>query len=183
MAETEVWKIFAGLGVPGLALGVLYMLFRAFDWKLPEVHKAWVGPLLLVFMLIVGGIVVFALHLWSPTTNNPNSSPSSQPHDYGISEDRIVTIMEEYAVTKSALSRFFQELGKGNIPPESVPRELEEFAKQYKDMRDQIQSATATTPSQVAIKNRALSALEEGDLKEAQKQYKLLPLTGLRVIQ
>lgn len=70
MPEIELWKVFASLGVPGLALGVLYMLFKAFDWKLPQVPKVWVGPLMLVFMLIVGGIVFFALHKFGPNNEN-----------------------------------------------------------------------------------------------------------------
>jgi hypothetical protein len=74
----EIWKVFASLGVPGLALGILYLLFRRFHWKLPSVPQAWIGPLLLLFMFIVGGIVVYALTLWRPEYSaNSGSSDTS----------------------------------------------------------------------------------------------------------
>lgn len=76
--EVEIWKVFTSLGVPGLALGILYLLFRSFEWKLPAIPRAWVGPVLVLFMIIVGGIVFYALTLWSPSQSS-NFSDSTDP--------------------------------------------------------------------------------------------------------
>ena len=82
----ELWRVFAGLGVPGVALGVLYFLFRKFDWRLPQVPRVWVGPLLLAFMLIVGGVTIAALYIFSALGESregieqePNNTPEVDP--------------------------------------------------------------------------------------------------------
>lgn len=64
------WKIITILGVPGLALGVFYMLFKLFNFKVSKISVAWSGPLALVFLIIVGGITAYALKLYAPTKEN-----------------------------------------------------------------------------------------------------------------
>lgn len=64
--ELTAWRAFVSLGVPGLALGILYMLFRRFHWQFPEVPRVWVGPIIVLFMAITGGIVYTALENWAP---------------------------------------------------------------------------------------------------------------------
>jgi hypothetical protein len=66
LATIEPWKIFASLGVPGLALGVFYMLFRTFKFPMPAVPKNWVGPIVVLFMLLIAGITLFALQKFAP---------------------------------------------------------------------------------------------------------------------
>lgn len=61
MPELDVWKLFASLGVPGLALGVYYMLFRQFKWEFPKVPRIWVGPIIVLFMVLTAAIVYTAL--------------------------------------------------------------------------------------------------------------------------
>jgi hypothetical protein len=65
--ENKIWKIFASLGIPGLALGVFYMLFRTFNWRFPEVPSGWVGPIIVLFMVLTSGIVFYALNCWAPS--------------------------------------------------------------------------------------------------------------------
>jgi len=48
MPEVAIWKVFVSLGVPGVALGVFYMLFRKFHWTFPAVPKSWVGPIIVL---------------------------------------------------------------------------------------------------------------------------------------
>lgn len=79
--DLEIWKIFTSLGVPGLALGVFYMLFRSFEWKFPAVPKVWVGPLILLFMLLVGSITFYALTLWAPQRQNAVSLDEKINHN------------------------------------------------------------------------------------------------------
>lgn len=64
--EIGLWKIFLSLGIPGLALGVFYMLFRSFKWKFPNLPRTWVAPILILFMILSSSLVLFTLYFWSP---------------------------------------------------------------------------------------------------------------------
>jgi|TARA_Y100001001_G_scaffold134190_1_gene134674 hypothetical protein len=57
------------LGVPGVSLGVFYLLFKSFGFSFPQVPEGWVGPIVVLFMLIVGGITFYALRLWRPSVS------------------------------------------------------------------------------------------------------------------
>jgi hypothetical protein len=59
------------LGVPGLALGVFYMLFRTFKFPMPAVSKNWVGPIVVLFMLLIAGITLFALQKFAHGPSEP----------------------------------------------------------------------------------------------------------------
>ena len=72
--EETMWRLFVSLGVPGLALGVLYMLFRQFKWQFPRVPHGWVGPIITLFILVVGVLVYSALYFWA-LVRNSDSSP------------------------------------------------------------------------------------------------------------
>lgn len=68
MPEIDLWKVFASLGVPGIVLGVFYILFRKFNWKFPQVPKKWVGPLIVLFMVLIAGVTFYGLILWAPSS-------------------------------------------------------------------------------------------------------------------
>ncbi len=70
-AAIEPWKIFASLGVPGLALGVFYMLFRTFKFSIPAVPKNYAGSIVVLFMLLIAGITFFALQKFAPGPSEP----------------------------------------------------------------------------------------------------------------
>jgi len=63
-----VWKIFVSLGVPGLALGVFYALFRVFSWDLSALSPITQVGLVILFMLIVAFITLMALRMWRPSS-------------------------------------------------------------------------------------------------------------------
>lgn len=73
MFGVELWKLFVSLGVPGAALLIFYFLFKGFNWKFPSVPRMWVGPIVVLFMVLTASIVFYALTLWAPT-GDPNSS-------------------------------------------------------------------------------------------------------------
>ena len=64
--ESKLFKMFVSLGVPGLALGVFYMLFKKFDWNFTNVPPEWVGPIIILFMILTTGIIFYTLSLWKP---------------------------------------------------------------------------------------------------------------------
>src|SRR5207249_1229940 len=66
IGESRILSVLVSLGVPGVALGILYLLFRSFHWEFAQVPETWVAPIVILFMLIVGGIVFYALTLWRP---------------------------------------------------------------------------------------------------------------------
>lgn len=66
MTKIEFWEIVVSLGVPGLAIGVLYALFRGFNWKISRIPQRYAGPLAILFMALVAAVTVYALHLWAP---------------------------------------------------------------------------------------------------------------------
>ncbi len=70
MPKISLFQIFASLGIPGLALGIFYMLFKGFRWKFPAVPKQWVGPTIVIFIIVTGGIILTTLILWAPNPNN-----------------------------------------------------------------------------------------------------------------
>jgi hypothetical protein len=95
MPDIELWKVFVSLGVPGLALGVFYFLFRTFNWRFPNVPKVWVGPLVLVFIVVTAGLIVYSLSLWAPRSSrssvvineNANISGNIAGRDIGTGSD------------------------------------------------------------------------------------------------
>ncbi|NKC17655.1 hypothetical protein CWC29_002155 [Pseudoalteromonas sp. S4498] len=92
--DIDIWKVFASLGVPGLALGVFYMLFKSFHWKFPSVPRVWVGPLILLFMLIVGSITLYALTLWAPVNANGGSADNDKTKvDDSIDKEKIARLI------------------------------------------------------------------------------------------
>ncbi|MFL6237106.1 MAG: hypothetical protein ACJ76N_28510 [Thermoanaerobaculia bacterium] len=69
--ELNILKVVVSLGVPGLALGVFFLLFRSFRWRLSPVPKEWAGPVIVLFMVLTSTVIFYALTLWAP--NHPSS--------------------------------------------------------------------------------------------------------------
>jgi len=65
--ESKILRTLVSLGVPGVALGIFYLLFRTFNWSFPQVPESWVGPSVVLFMVLTFAIVFYALTLWRPT--------------------------------------------------------------------------------------------------------------------
>jgi hypothetical protein len=89
-AAIEPWKIFASLGVPGLALGVFYMLFRTFKFPMPAVPKNWAGPIVVLFLLLVAGLTLFALQKFAPGPSEPTFPFTVFIHGKGGSSDIVL---------------------------------------------------------------------------------------------
>ena len=88
--NTEIWKIFVSLGVPGLALGIFFMLFKSFKWEFPKVQKKWVGPIIVLFMVLTFSLVFYALSLWAP--NVDQKEQAAPINSLGKSELKLVDI-------------------------------------------------------------------------------------------
>lgn len=72
--ESRVLRILVSLGVPGVALGIFYLLFREFNFTFVKVSDVWTGPIVILFMVLVFGITFYALTLWKPSPKLPPES-------------------------------------------------------------------------------------------------------------
>lgn len=77
MFEITMLKIFVTFGIPGLVLGVFFLIFRSFHWDFPKVPKQWVGPIIVIYLLLATIIIWHTLRLWSPGNYKNNSTSSS----------------------------------------------------------------------------------------------------------
>jgi hypothetical protein len=64
--ERKLLKTLAVLGVPGVALGVFYLLLRTFDFQFSAIDQTWSAVIVIVFLLVVALVTIYALHRWSP---------------------------------------------------------------------------------------------------------------------
>ena len=65
--SSDVWKKLALLGVPGVALGVFYGIYRLVNPPFSPVPTSWVGPIVVLSLLLTFAITFAALRLWAPS--------------------------------------------------------------------------------------------------------------------
>jgi len=87
--DVDIWKIFVSLGVPGLALGIFYMLFKTFKWEFPKVPVKWVAPIIILFMLLTFSIVFYALTLWAPQDTKSSVERKDEPQKNEILREKL----------------------------------------------------------------------------------------------
>ena len=79
MPKIEFIELVIGLGVPGLALGLFYLLFKKLNITVPPSYQ---GPVAILFLVIVGGITFYALHNFSaisPDNEDSIEQPVNEP--------------------------------------------------------------------------------------------------------
>jgi hypothetical protein len=64
--EISIIETLVVLGVPGVALGVFYLLLRSFGFKFSTISSTWAAIIAIVFLLVAGGITFYGLQQWSP---------------------------------------------------------------------------------------------------------------------
>lgn len=64
--EYKIFKVAATLGVPGVALVIMYLLMKSFGFTFSTIDPVMSGAIAISFLIIVGGITSYALHLWRP---------------------------------------------------------------------------------------------------------------------
>ena len=86
--ESRVLRTVATLGVPGVALGVFYLLLRGFGFDFAQIDRVWAAAIAIIFLVLAAGITAFALHLWRPNRSDFDSKPASDStSDHAISDD------------------------------------------------------------------------------------------------
>ncbi len=56
--EMKFIRPLIALGVPGVALGVFYLLLRSFNFRFSEIDGTWSAAIAVIFILLVGGITL-----------------------------------------------------------------------------------------------------------------------------
>ena len=64
--EAKIIKSLIVLGVPGVALGVFYLLLKSFNFNFGEINGTLSALIAILFLLIVGGVTIYALYKWAP---------------------------------------------------------------------------------------------------------------------
>jgi hypothetical protein len=83
--ETKLIKSLVGLGVPGVSLGIFYLLLRSLNFEFSTVGPVWTAAVVITFLLVVGGVTIFALHRWSP--EQKQREPAAAKEDETTDED------------------------------------------------------------------------------------------------
>lgn len=78
--ESRILRGLVTLGVPGVALGIFYLLLRSFGFSFSAIGSEASAFIAILFLLIVGGITFYALHKWAPEqrlreSHQPNTRP------------------------------------------------------------------------------------------------------------
>ena len=53
--ETKFIRVLVALGVPGVALGIFYLLLRGFGFQFETISPTWAAIIAIIFLVIVGG--------------------------------------------------------------------------------------------------------------------------------
>ena len=64
--EKKFIQTLVALGVPGVALGIFYLLLRQFGFSFSTIGPMESAGIAVLFLLIVGSITFYAIHRWAP---------------------------------------------------------------------------------------------------------------------
>lgn len=134
--EVNIIRTLVALGVPGVALGIFYLLLRSFKFRFAQVSPEWTAIVAILFLFVVGGITLYALHLWRP------SRASRKQND----EKELVFEVDGEAITLSEIVRsVHQDVIKVNAytHPLGVAAEYEWKRLRYPDSKMVMQSLVA----------------------------------------
>ena len=106
---------------------------------------------------------------WQAAPPSERLPLAPRPYYGGVSEARFEALVEELAVTKSALKSFFKILEQEQVPREDLDSTLREIAKQYKELLQRLEVAQSEDPQVAALKTQARQAIEDGQFDDAEK--------------
>jgi hypothetical protein len=72
-------KIFATLGVPGLAIGIVYVLVKYWHFRLPQVPVGWAGPIVVLIVLVIAGLTYTVIdRVFPPVRVSASEKPQAE---------------------------------------------------------------------------------------------------------
>lgn len=76
--ETKVIRSLVVLGVPGVALGIFFLLLRTFNFQFSQISNGWSAAIAILFLVIVGGVTFYTVHRWAPVRVSPDRAEASE---------------------------------------------------------------------------------------------------------
>jgi hypothetical protein len=150
--ESRVLKALVVLGVPGVALGVFYLLLRQFGFSFSTIGAGASAGIAVLFLVIIGGVILFALHRWAPQRSD-NSTVQVERYR-GAMTAKFVQLRRTLEKEERRIERQMQDRRK--ILGDS-PRNRLEILKTF--------AATVTR-----IEQRFNSHLNNGDIYRAHEE-------------
>ncbi|MCK4831021.1 hypothetical protein KA005_85715 [bacterium] len=87
--ESKIIKTLVVLGVPGVALGVFYLLLRQFNFQFDIISPSWAAIIAILFLLTVAAITLYAIHRWAPESKSHGSLISEQSTGSDLPDIRV----------------------------------------------------------------------------------------------
>ena len=104
--ETKLIRVLAVLGVPGVALGIFYLILKKFNFEFEKIGEFWSAIIAILFLLIVGGITLYTLRLWAPkkTEKTLDNEHAKNPNDKNLkTETNIVLKLSDEIQNKNII--------------------------------------------------------------------------------
>ncbi|MCP4744703.1 MAG: tetratricopeptide repeat protein, partial [Desulfobacteraceae bacterium] len=166
MPEIKLWKVFTSLGVPGLALGVFYMLFRQFQW---DIQPVWAGPLAVLFMLLTAGLIFYTLTLYAPVNRGSSSEETLSQND--LTKAQKDYLFKELGQKQQLIDRLLKELDAKTVKqPQTLPIETVE----QKTESDQSPAIYKMGAGDINITYNVAIEDRDAEIKRWVKKYKEL---------
>jgi hypothetical protein len=110
----DAWslRIFASLGIPGIVIGVFYLLLRRFNFQFATIGPAESAAIVVLFLLIVAGVTVFAL--WHVLPSKPSAAKVGE-----LRPDRTQDDSSPSSAPPNEMSPVFRQLYEN---PRGTPR-------------------------------------------------------------
>ncbi|MDX1738764.1 MAG: hypothetical protein R3261_11045 [Alphaproteobacteria bacterium] len=70
--ESRIIKSLVVLGIPGISLGVFYLLLKSISFSFSQIEAVWSAIIAIIFILVVGGITAFSLKTFAPINKISN---------------------------------------------------------------------------------------------------------------
>ena len=79
--------------------------------------------------------------------------------------------IEALGLTKAALTQFFNDLGRKNIPPEALDHELRDIVENYLDLKAKLATFSSEDPEVTALTQQARQAVEVVNFPLAERLF------------
>lgn len=123
--ETKIIKSLIVLGVPGVLLGIFFLLFREFEFEFDTISSTWAAIIAIIFLVVVGLITFYGLQQWSPHRNDSDDVSN----DSGNSKYEITTEYQQAAAFQ--ISWLIMSLLSNNARhPEALYEQIEVHSRE-----------------------------------------------------
>lgn len=95
--DIEIIDSLIFLGVPGVSLGIFYLLLREFGFKFDTINSTWAAIIAIIFLLVTGGVTFYGLQ-----------QPPSQEPNLGNGKNKITTEGKQEEVFQKRTTEYRQ---------------------------------------------------------------------------